>query len=236
MVHSAHFLISFHPSLPPSLLLPSPSLLPSLLSSSSLPPSLPSLPPPPSLHPSPPHPSLPPSLPSSFLSLPTSLPQDIHTVYESLLQRDIKLHFLQVLTPGSVYPDRLAKRRTQSQVCPPGGSPVAQNEGTPKGGGTSPTPETDLDSSLQMVQPKKFDMEKVGLPWEAVETVHWFMYPGMLSACVSVCLSVCLSVSVDLPSLSVCLCVWLAVIPSVHPVIHLSVYPSMCQPICISTM
>ena len=99
--------------------------------------------------------------------------QDIHSVYESLLQRDIKLHFLQVLTPGGVYPDRISRIPSPpSQNRSPGDSPSDLN------GACSPTPEGEVESSLQGSHSKKFELNKVGLPWETVDTVHWFMYPG----------------------------------------------------------
>ena len=97
--------------------------------------------------------------------------QDIHAVYDALIQRDIKLHFLQVLTPGAVYPDRVSKP-PQSQNRPQSGSSDAQNGAAPN------APETDVESSIQASHSKKFKMDNVGLPWETVETVHWFMYPG----------------------------------------------------------
>ena len=88
-------------------------------------------------------------------------------VYKSLLERDIKLHFLQILTAGAVYPDRVSKT---VNIRPPGGSPDIQQNGGP--------PERDVESSIQASHSKKFKMDKCGLPWETVETVHWFMYPG----------------------------------------------------------
>ena len=93
-------------------------------------------------------------------------------MYDSLIQREIKLHFLQILTPNAVYPDRVSKT-TQSNCRLLGGSPETQNVVPPN------PPERDVESSIQVSHSKKFNMEKVGLPWETVETVHWFMYPGV---------------------------------------------------------
>ena len=106
--------------------------------------------------------SPPPPPPPPFPLPPLS--QNIHAVYDSLLERDIKLHFLQILTPGAVYPDRVSKG---AHIRSPGGSPDNGVEG-------------DVESSIQVSHSKKFKMDKGGLPWETVETVHWFMYPGTL--------------------------------------------------------
>ena len=86
--------------------------------------------------------------------------------YKSLLEREVKLHFLQILTPGAVYPDRVS----WPNVRPPGGSPDQNGE---------TAGERDMENSLRVTHSKKFKMDKGGLPWETVETVHWFMYPGM---------------------------------------------------------
>lgn len=90
-------------------------------------------------------------------------PQDISYVYKSLLEREVKLHFLQILTPEAVYPDRVSR----PNIWSPGGPPD-------QGGGG----EHEVESSIQTTHSKRFKMNKGGLPWETVETVHWFMYPG----------------------------------------------------------
>lgn len=80
-------------------------------------------------------------------------------MFDKLLQRPIKLQFLQVVAPGLVYP--------------------------PRGGGgrgtASPTGDLPSDSVLS----KKFRMQDLGLAWETVETLHYFMYPGECSMCVA---------------------------------------------------
>ena len=106
------------------------------------------------------------------LSLSLSLsPQDINAVYKGLLERDVKLHFLQMLTPAAVYPDRATASipRLRSPTSPP-----EQNRGE----GISESGERELEGSVPGSQAKRVKMDKAGLPWETVETVHWFMYPG----------------------------------------------------------
>jgi len=82
--------------------------------------------------------------------------QDIHTCFDSLLQRDIKLHFLQILAPGHVYPDRSVPHLPHCF-----------------------SPQPSVEGSLYTVHSKKFDVEDLGLTWETVETIHWFIFPGM---------------------------------------------------------
>ena len=94
-----------------------------------------------------------------------TFPQDINSVYQSLLEREIKLHFLQILTPGAVYPDRVSR----PNIWPPGGTSSPDQGGSVEG---------DVESSIHTTHSKRFKMNKGGLPWETVETVHWFMYPG----------------------------------------------------------
>ena len=99
--------------------------------------------------------------PYSPLSLSLSLfLQSIQETYDSLIHRDIKLRFLQVLAPGQIYPQRKHVSTT----------PVA----------TSPT----VDGPTSLVDgagmQKKFRMEDVGLAWTTVDTLHYFMYPGDL--------------------------------------------------------
>jgi len=79
---------------------------------------------------------------------------DIHTCFDSLLQRDIKLHFLQILAPGHVYPDRSVPHLPHCF-----------------------SPQPSVEGSLYTVHSKKFDVEDLGLTWETVETIHWFIFP-----------------------------------------------------------
>ncbi len=81
---------------------------------------------------------------------------DIHMCYDSLLQREIKLHFLQILAPGQVYPER-------SSSPPPT---------------TSPTPSQAAEEIAPVSHSKRFNVEDLGLSWDTVETLHWFIFPG----------------------------------------------------------
>lgn len=78
-------------------------------------------------------------------------------MYSSLLERDLKLRFLQILAPGQVYPTRTSK--------------------TASPGAVDPNVETDNPHS-NIQQRRKFRIEDVGLVWETVDTLHMFMYPG----------------------------------------------------------
>lgn len=82
-------------------------------------------------------------------------PQSIQDSFSALLQRTLKLQFLQVIAPNCVYPQR--------------GSSHGLN---------SPTLENALLPS-QIAPQKKFRMKDVGLAWEAVDTLHLFIYPGV---------------------------------------------------------
>ena len=84
--------------------------------------------------------------------------QDIQMCVNSLLHRDIKLHFLQILAPGHVYPDRSSPHVPYGS-CP--SSPSHQEEG-----------------NLHSLHSKKFNVEDLGPTWETVETIPGFIFPG----------------------------------------------------------
>lgn len=92
--------------------------------------------------------------------------QDMRTSFQSVLQREIKLHFLQLVAQGQVYPERSSSSSTPSPT-PPSPSPT----------GTSAADPTSEDS-VSAKHSKRFNVEELGLTWETVETVHWFMFPG----------------------------------------------------------
>ena len=79
-----------------------------------------------------------------------------------------------------------------------------------------PNGEAHLDpeeGSIQTTHSKKFDMERVGLTWMTVETLHWFMYPGTCTyivyiyMCMYICIcSVGLAAALDLAISLVILC------------------------------
>ena len=92
-------------------------------------------------------------------SLSLSFSQTLLDVFDKLLQRSVKLQFLQVIAPGQVYPSR----------------------GSGRGGGglVSPTTESNpMCAPDPAATSKKFRMQDLGLAWETVETLHFFMYPG----------------------------------------------------------
>ena len=80
--------------------------------------------------------------------------------FDSLLHRAIKLHFLQILAPGHVYPDRSSSPAPHGS-CPPSPSACHQEEG-----------------SLHTIHSKKFNVEDIGPTWETVETIPGFIFPG----------------------------------------------------------
>ena len=86
--------------------------------------------------------------------------QDIQMCFDSLLHRDIKLHFLQILAPGHVYPDRSSSPAPHGS-CPPSSSPCHQEEG-----------------NLHTIHSKKFNAEDIGPTWETVETIPGFIFPS----------------------------------------------------------
>lgn len=87
---------------------------------------------------------------------PSSL-QSILEAFGALLERPIKLQFLQVVAPGQVYPPRGFGSGRAPHL-----SPTAENNPFPGDSGPS----------------RRFRMQDLGLAWETVETLHFFMYPG----------------------------------------------------------
>ena len=67
------------------------------------------------------------------------------------LQADVKIHFLQLIAPGVAYPERTS---TPNNDLPQSNAPVASHS-------------------------KHFKVENLGLTWETIETLHWFIYPGV---------------------------------------------------------
>ena len=96
--------------------------------------------------------------PHSFF-VPTS--QSMKDSLKPLLQRKVKLKFLQLLAPGIAHPSRSYLRNTVS--------PVVDTNRSLGGDG--------------LTRGKKFRFEDVGLASESIETFHYFMYPGL--QCVS---------------------------------------------------
>lgn len=107
-------------------------------------------------------------------------PQSILEAFDALLQRPIKLQFLQVVAPGQVYPPR--------------------GSGGGRGPNLSPTTENNLFSG-ETGPSRRFPMQDLGLAWETVETLHFFMYPG---GCGSVYYMSCLVVFLAFSSVSCC--------------------------------
>ena len=91
--------------------------------------------------------------------------------FQPVLQREIKLHFLQLVASGQVYPERSSSSSSSSF--------------TPSSTPTSPSPtsypsagEVGSEDGIGIKHSKRFNVEELGLTWETVETVHWFMFPG----------------------------------------------------------
>ena len=133
------------------------------------------------------------SLSPSLLSPPIS--QSISLCLEDVLSRDIKLQLLQLLAPGRAYPERsstAATNRPTSSLCyatspgPGGGAddgcPVSQPNGGVASPGLSPTPPLDGSTSSGQKEPhrKKFDVESLGLSWDNLDAMHFFVFPGKL--------------------------------------------------------
>jgi hypothetical protein len=126
------------------------------------------------------------------LSLSLSLPQSISLCLEDVLSRDIKLQLLQLLAPGRAYPERssaAATNRRTSSLCyvaspgPGGGAddgPTSQPNGGVASPGLSPTPPFDPSAFSGQKEPhrKKFDVESLGLSWDNLDAMHFFVFPG----------------------------------------------------------
>ena len=104
------------------------------------------------------------------------------TSLEDVLSRDIKLRFLQLIAPGQVYPERSPnpnthKNRTASSCSLPDNSSQQNGALSP---GSGPVPPLDTSTSSVQKEPhrKKFDVEQLGLSWDAVDTMHFFVFPG----------------------------------------------------------
>ena len=68
---------------------------------------------------------------------------------ETFLQTDVKLQFLQLLAPGVVYPEKTS----------------APNNDLPQ------------SNARAVSHSKQFKVENLGLTWETIETLHWFICP-----------------------------------------------------------
>lgn len=97
--------------------------------------------------------------------------QDFELSVDALIsQRALKLHFLQIITPGQIYPQRSTSREDQEGAdgcCTSRRDTGTQEDG---GGGMSPLPSGG--------HKKKFNVEDFGLSWDNIETMHFFIFPG----------------------------------------------------------
>lgn len=75
------------------------------------------------------------------------------------VQRELKLHFLQIVTPGQVYPEKGPSKSSDETPCSPQG--ICGEDSIPSGG-----------------HKKNFNVEEFGLSWETIETMHFFIFPG----------------------------------------------------------
>ena len=130
------------------------------------------------------------SLSLSLSLSPSPIPQSISLCLEDVLSRDIKLQLLQLLAPGRAYPERssaAATNRRTSSLCyvaspgPGGGGddPTSQPNGGVASPGLSPTPPLDVSTSSGPHR-KKFDVESLGLSWDNLDAMHFFVFPGKL--------------------------------------------------------
>lgn len=99
--------------------------------------------------------------------------EDLDVNFDTISQRELKLHFLQVLTPGQAYPERCCvSSLEQSGEFLTGPSNHPQGPNSPERGreemGSSPIPSGDK---------KNFNVEDFGLTWETIETMHFFIFP-----------------------------------------------------------
>ena len=104
--------------------------------------------------------------------------QNLELKEETFLQTDVKLQFLQLLAPGVVYPEKTS----------------APNNDLPQ------------SNARAVSHSKQFKVENLGLTWETIETLHWFICPGVCIVCVC-CVCVCVCVRVQCVCVCVCVCV-----------------------------
>ena len=95
--------------------------------------------------------------------------QEFESSLNMVFHRELKLHFLQVLTPGQAYPERCCPSDSESSYSPQ----KCNEEPVPSG-----------------AHRKNFNVEEFGLSWETIETMHFFIFPGVC-VCVQVCVCVC---------------------------------------------
>ena len=90
-------------------------------------------------------------------------------------QCDLKLHFLQIITPGQIYPQRSTAAKSDDKQ---GGEEVS----CPIRKDTDPREEStgSLSSLPSGGHKKKFNVEDFGLSWDNIETMHFFIFQGML--------------------------------------------------------
>ena len=104
--------------------------------------------------------------------------------FDTISQRELKLHFLQVITPGQAYPTRCTSSQdvnadTDQLTCSVGkedSSLEGQKREVRTASGsqdtcTSPVPGGGKEN-------KKFKVDDFGLTWETIETMHFFIFPG----------------------------------------------------------
>ncbi len=90
--------------------------------------------------------------------------QGLNVDFDAIFQRELKLNFLQVITPGLVYPER--STRVVSADTGLGKDSLSDD-------GSFPPPPPGGKKK------KKFKVEDYCLNWETIENMHLFIYPGM---------------------------------------------------------
>ena len=93
-------------------------------------------------------------------------------------EHSLKIHFLQVVTPGLSYPQRccnvVSNEHDEGEIPgepAPGSRKSTMSDGVGGPGGTSPM--------LVGGHKKKFDIEDFGLTWDSMQAMHFFLFPGL---------------------------------------------------------
>lgn len=113
--------------------------------------------------------------------------KDLDVNFDAISQRELKLHFLQIITPGQVYPERCT---SSQEVNPDMDQPMCsvnkensslegQRREVRAASGSQDTCTSPIPGGGK--EHEKFKVDDFGLTWETIETMHFFIFPGELS-------------------------------------------------------
>ena len=100
-----------------------------------------------------------------------------HSVDVLISEHALKIHFLQIITPGQSYPQRSTGSGEEGEGDGLDGTPNRRSNGAQEGGG-GPGGTSPLSVGGHK---KKFNMEDFGLTWDSIQAMHFFLFPGLCS-------------------------------------------------------